>query len=50
MEDKVAKYFPEKIRQQEFLIRQYEEDIRQVKEHTPTDRETFPVMQIGDHI
>ena len=50
MEDKVAKYFPEKIRQQELLIRQYEEDIRQVKEHTPTDRETFPVMQIGDHI
>ena len=25
MEDKVAKYFPEKIRQQELLIRQYEE-------------------------
>ena len=50
MEDKVAKYFPEKIRQQELLIRQYEEDIRQVKAHTPTDREAFPVMQIGDHI
>ena len=49
MEDKVAKYFPEKIRQQELLIRQYEEDIRQVKAHTPTDREAFPVMQIGDH-
>ena len=48
MEDKVAKYFPEKIRQQELLIRQYEEDIRQVKAHTPTDREAFPVMQIGD--
>lgn len=50
MEDKVAKYFPEKIRQQELLIRQYEEDIRQVKAHTPTDREAFPVMQIGDHV
>lgn len=49
MEDKVAKYFPEKIRQQELLIRQYEEDIRQVKAHTPTDREAFPVMQIGEH-
>ena len=49
MEDKVAKYFPEKIRQQELLIRQYEEDIQQIKAHTPTDRETFPVMQIGEH-
>ena len=49
MEDKVAKYFPEKIRQQELLIRQYEEDIRQVKAHTPTDRKAFPVMQIGEH-
>ena len=36
MEDKVAKYFPEKIRQQELLIRQYEEDIQKVKAHTPT--------------
>lgn len=50
MEDKVAKYFPEKIRQQEILIRQYEEDIRQVRAHTPTDREAFPVMQIGDRV
>lgn len=50
MEDKVAKYFPEKIRQQELLIRQYEEDIQEVKAHTPTDREAFPVMQIGDHV
>ena len=50
MEDKVAKYFPEKIRQQELLIRQYEEDIQKVKAHTPTDREAFPVMQIGDHV
>ena len=36
--------------QQELLIRQYEEDIQKVKAHTPTDREAFPVMQIGDHI
>ena len=50
MEDKVAKYFPEKIRQQELLIRQYEEDIQKVKAHTPTDREAFPVMQIGNHV
>lgn len=50
MEDKVAKYFPEKIRQQELLIRQYEEDIQKVKAHTPTDREAFSVMQIGDHV
>ena len=49
MEDKVAKYFPEKIRQQELLIRQYEEDIQQIKAHTPTDREAFPAMQIGEH-
>ena len=49
MEDKVAKYFPEKIRQQELLIRQYEEDIQKVKAHTPTDREAFPVMQIGEY-
>lgn len=28
---------------------QYEADIAQVKAHTPLDRETFPVMQIGDH-
>ena len=25
------------------------QDIAQVKAHTPLDRETFPVMQIGDH-
>ena len=28
---------------------QYEADIAQVKAHTSPDRETFPVMQIGDH-
>ena len=28
---------------------QYEADIAQVKAHTPPDRDTFPVMQIGDN-
>ena len=37
------------IREQETWIAQYEADIAQVKAHTPPDRETFPVMQIGAH-
>lgn len=31
------------------MDRQYEADIAQVKAHTPPDRDTFPVMQIGDN-
>jgi N12 class adenine-specific DNA methylase len=49
MEDQVAKHLPARIREQETWIMQYEADIAQVKAHTPPDRETFPVMQIGDH-
>ena len=49
MEDQVAKHLPARIREQETWIMQYEADIAQVKAHTPLDRETFPVMQIGDH-
>ena len=49
MEDQVAKHLPARIREQETWITQYEADIAQVKAHTPLDRETFPVMQIGDH-
>lgn len=47
MEDKVTKYFPQKIKEQEQNIVAYEADIAQVKGHTPSDRETFPPMQIG---
>ena len=49
MEDQVAKHLPARIREQETWIAQYEADIAQVKAHTPPDRETFPVMQIGAH-
>ena len=49
LEDNVTKQFPEKIREQETWIAQYEADIAQVKAHTPPDRDTFPVMQIGDN-
>ena len=46
MEDKVTKYFPLEIRQEEQRIVEYEGDIAQVNAHTPPDRETFPPMQI----
>ncbi len=48
MEDKVTKYFPKQIKQQEQWIVEYEADIAQVKAHTPPDRETFPPMQVKD--
>ena len=48
MEDKVTKYFPKQIKQQEQWIAEYEADIAQVKAHTPPDRETFPPMQVKD--
>lgn len=47
MEDKVTKYFPQKIKDQEQDIMAFEADIAQVKGHTPPDRETFPPMQIN---
>ena len=40
LEDNVTKHFPEKIREQETWIAQYEADIAQVKAHTPPDRRT----------
>ena len=46
MEDKVMTYFPQQIKQQEKWIAEYKEDLEQVKEYTPKDRETFPPMQI----
>ena len=46
MEDKVMTYFPQQIKHQEKWIAEYKEDLEQVKEYTPKDRETFPPMQI----
>lgn len=48
MEDKVMRYFPNEIRQCEQRIEDYESDIALAKENTPTDRDTFPEMQIHD--
>ena len=50
MEDKVTKYFPSEIRQEEQRIVDYEADIAQVKAHMPPDRETFPTMQVNGKI
>lgn len=47
MEDKVTRYFPSEIKQEEQRIVEYEADIAQVKAHTPPDREIFPPMQIN---
>ena len=47
MEDKVTKTFPQEIRRLNESIAAYEEDIAQVKAHTPNDREVFPPMQIN---
>ena len=47
MEDKVTRYFPAEIREEERKIVEYGADIAQVKAHTPQDRETFPPMQVG---
>lgn len=46
MEDKVMKQYPREIKEMMGQIADYEVDIALVKEHTPPDRETFPVMQI----
>lgn len=50
MEDKVMRYFPSEIREEERKIVEYEVDIAQVRAHTPPDRGTFPPMQIGEGI
>lgn len=50
MEDKVTRYFPSEIREEERKIVEYGADIARVKEYTPQDRETFPPMQINGEI
>ena len=47
MEDKVTKYYPMEIKKQSQWIVEYQQDIEQVKAHTPPDRDTFPPMQIN---
>ncbi len=47
MEDKVTKYYPMEIKRQSQWIVEYQQDIEQVKEHTPPDRDMFPPMQIN---
>lgn len=47
MEDKVTKYYPMEIKRQSQQILEYQQDIEQVKTHTPQDRDTFPPMQIN---
>ena len=47
MEDKVTKYYPMEIKRQSQWIVEYQQDIEQVKAHTPPDRDTFPPMQIN---
>lgn len=46
LEDQVTRYYPAEIKWQETLIRQYEADTAQVKEHTPESRDVFPAMEI----
>lgn len=48
MEDKVAKHHPMEIKKHSQWIVEYQQDIEQVKAHTPPDRDTFPPMQIND--
>ncbi len=48
MEDKVTKQYPREIKDLTEKIADYEADIALVKEHTPSDREIFPVMQIKE--
>ena len=47
MEDKVTKYYPMEIKKQSQWIVEYQQDIEQVKAHTPPERDTFPPMQIN---
>ena len=47
MEDKVTKTFPQEIKRLNESIEAYEEDIAQVKAHTPKDRDVFPPMRIS---
>lgn len=50
MEDKVKRYFPVEIKKMEQRIACCQTDMKQIKEHTPPDRETFPPMQIGETV
>ncbi|PWJ47803.1 Adenine-specific DNA methylase, N12 class [Faecalicatena contorta] len=47
LEDKATKQYPAEIKRLEERITAYQEDIAQVKEFTPSDREVFPPMQIN---
>lgn len=47
MEDKVTKHYPMEIKKQSQWIVEYQQDIEQVKAHTPPNRDTFPPMQIN---
>ena len=47
MEDKVTKHYPMEIKKHSQWIVEYQQDIEQVKAHTPPDRDTFPLMQIN---
>ena len=47
MEDKVTKHYPMEIKRHSQWIVEYQQDIEQVKAHTPPDRDTFPPMQIN---
>lgn len=46
MEDKVIKYYPNEIKNNNQLIKEFEQDIALAKENTPSDRDTFPPMEI----
>lgn len=48
MEDRVLRTYPEEIRNLEKKIAGYCKDIAIVKENTPSDRDVFPPMKIGD--
>ena len=50
MEDRVLRTYPEEIRNLEKEIAGYCKDITTVKENTPSDRDVFPPMKIGDAV
>ncbi|MCI8710568.1 MAG: helicase [Dorea sp.] len=50
MEDRVLRTYPEEIRNLEKEIAGYCKDIATVKENTPSDRDVFPPMKIGDAV
>ncbi|MCQ4638639.1 helicase, partial [Anaerovorax odorimutans] len=46
LEDQVTRKFPKEIEMLEQEIAAYQTDIRLAKEHTPAEREIFPIMEI----